>query len=242
MNRINWRRILPGDNDFTSNDVMRLLDSHFDSGQMHSINWFPGPEYRVIGNRNYLVDPSISNPFLVPWDGDDAPILSRACFLAHPWRVTEEIWRMFQWDNRIVYVPHFRAGEKNNIYRRAIVPFSKTPKPSWADFKNWEIDFEIAAVVRNHPSTLMDRVLMDSQRVLLDSGQSLEFLEAAKATLRDRIVALKAPILTTRGGLGVGSTAEEIRDAKVLSFNALYAALDPAAVDAAMLAEIEGTS
>ena len=245
MNRTECRRVFPGDPNFTSESVMFLLDIHCGVGLRnrahaeHSMEWFPGQQYRVITNRNYLVDPSITNEILVPWDPIDRPTLAQACYLASPWLVSEASWGAFSWDNRVVYVPHFRQGEKNNVYRRATVEFNQMPKPSWNDFKRWEEDVGVIGVTEIAPRDSVDRRLLESQGVLVAAGHPLALLETARAILSQRISATKAPIFQERGGLGDDATDEEVRTAKVTALNDTYLALEPAALDAAMLAEVE---
>ena len=237
--RHKWIRRLPGNDDFTSDDVRQLLDFHCGAEEMHAADWFPDIEYRVTENRNYLVDPSILNEILVPSEADDSEILSRACFLADPWHVTEKSWLAFPWESRVVYIPHFRDGDKNNVYKRIRVVFSKMPKPSWADLKRWEEDFEIAGLAKHRSSDSTDRRLQESQDVLLAAGHPLNFLETAKATLSRQISELKAPVFHERGGLETGATAEEIHTVKVRALNAVVAALDPTALDTAMINEVK---
>ena len=228
MRKLEWERLIPGDPNFTTDVVMMLLDFHCGSDSMHSIDWFPDQQYRVTSNRNYLVDTSITNEILVPWDPDDQMILARACFLASPWRVTDANWLAFDWGNRIVYVPDFRAGEKSNVYRRVSVLFDKMPKPTWRDFTHWEEDYQIELFVGNDSTDFIDKILRESQAELLAGGQLFEHLETARGILYDRIMALDAPILD----------ATEDRAVRAQALNVVYDALKPAALDAAMLVEV----
>ena len=237
--RSKWLRILPGDDDFTSDHVIQLLDFHYGSGETHVADWFPDRKYRVTENCNYLVDPLISNEILVPGEHDDEAILARACFLADPWHVTEKTWLAFSWESRVVYITHFRDGDKNNVYKRLRIAFNNIPKPSWSDLKRWEEDSQIADLVEHRSSNSIGRRLQESQDVLLEAGHPLNFLETAKATLTKRILKSKEPVFHKRGGLETGATAEEIRTVKVQALNSIGAALDPTALDTAMISEVK---
>ena len=228
-----------------SDFVMILLDFYCGVDVMgegnpdHSMRWFPGQEYRVISNRNYLVDPAISNLILDPKVRADETILARACYLADPWQVTEESWAAFQWSERVVYVPHFRGAEKNNVYKRRVVTFDPMPKPSLDDVRKWEEDFHLAFLppLAEIPPFL-DWSLSDSREALLSQGHSEDHVGTASAILHARTFALIALALDETGGLRPDATTEEIRAARVSALNAAYEILLPAALDAAMLVEV----
>ena len=251
MRKTAWPRYFLGDVEFDSSFILHLLDFHCgvdvigaDIEQVNppdsSMRCFPGQEYRVTTNENYLVDPSISNDILVPWEEADLPILARAIFRA-PWQVTKKSWAAFQWEQRIVYVPHFRGNEKNNVYKRLIVTFDTMLKPTLDDLKGWEEDWQIAWILRLADDRVisMKQSLLESRESLLDLDYSTDHVRAASNILRTRILAVEAPIRDETGGLSSDATAEEIRAVHVTALNTAWRMLQPVALDTAMLVEIK---
>ena len=252
MRKTAWLRHFLGDVHFNSNFILHLLD--FNCGVdvigelidpvdilYSSIRCFPGQEYRVTTNENYLVDPSISNDILVPWEEADLPILARAIYGADPWQVTKESWTAFPWEQRIVYVTHFRGDEKHNVYKRLVVPFNTMPKPSLDDLREWEEDYQIAWLLRlaDNGAISVNRPLLESRVSLLDLGYSTDHVRTANNILRARILAVEAPMWDETGGLSPDATAEEIRTVHVTALNTAYDMVQPDALDTAMLVEIK---
>ena len=60
------------------------------------------------------------------------------------WEVSEETWRAFSWNPRVVYVLSVDPETSAAIYRRTLVPFATNPKPTWAELSEWELNYRLA--------------------------------------------------------------------------------------------------
>ena len=114
---------------------------HLEDRPLDSIEWFP--EGYQNGGDNYLVPPDILDATIPPTAGD----LLRRVFLSisidADWEVSEETWRAFSWNPRVVYVPSAEPKTNAAVYKRTLVPFTTNPKPTWAELLEWERNYRL---------------------------------------------------------------------------------------------------
>lgn len=189
------RRFRDGDS-LISGHLHILFDYHFagffgTSSYPNSGDWFPAA-HRAYGDENYLVPPDITDPVIF----NDVQKRNRARGSGSnhgEWVVTEASWAAFSWNPRVIYqeTTHEHEGQIYPALQRILVPFDKTPKPTWAEILEWEenylvdwlalpeIDAKISAAVRGSRDALLGEAVEHARHAAgIHTGRGLEHMPA----------------------------------------------------------------